>query len=77
MMTIVTRKPHSSPTQLLFNFLGILKEYKFRFFFYIHWKSSIRVNSPTPIKLLRSLKIVNKGLILPPPLKFTFIEDLQ
>ena len=32
---------------------------------------------PTPVKLLHSLKIFNKGLILPPPLNFTFIEDLQ
>ena len=34
-------------------------------------------NSPTPVKLLHSLKIFNKGLILPTPLNFTFIEDLQ
>ena len=26
------------------------------------------INSPTPVKLLHSLKIFNKGLILPPPL---------
>ena len=27
-------------------------------------------NPPTPVKLLHSLKIFNKGLILPPPLNF-------
>ena len=35
---------------------------------YLRWRSSIRVNFPTPVKLFHSLKIFNKGSILPPPL---------
>ena len=41
---------------------------------YIHLGRSTRVSReykfPTPVKLLHSLKIFNKGLILPPPLNF-------
>ena len=57
-----TRKHPDSPTPLLCCTLGdqlgrstrVFREYKF----------------PTPAKLLHSLKIFNKGLILPPPSNF-------
>ena len=65
MITNITRKNPVRPH----NFLGILKEYKFRHFTVIENLQS-GFNSPTPVKLLRSLKIFNKGLILPPPLNF-------
>ena len=38
--------------------------------FYTHWKSSVRVLFPHPVKLLHSLKIFNEGLIPSPPFNF-------